>query len=355
MSGNRRAAATALDHARPAVDRLDPARDPEDLAADIIEAWGATQTALRALIGSTPLSGQALIRELRQREQLTLDQAHALVEFSSAHDRAQRTDYRPTSADIAAARAGFQQLEAAVLHAPTAAPGRATAPAAAMAGAAAAGASTLDPAFTAPPTDGGVVQRRPRRRGFPLIALLGILLVLALLIGGGIWWYGGRADRAVARGVEAYQSGDRTAARNAFAEAIRIDDGMALPHIYLGRIAREENDVTTAARELETAVRLEPNNALAQREMGAHLLAAGRLDLARNFYTRAVELDPTDRNAQGFLGCTLIRLGRPDVGMNFLNRAGQGSWSACANLVPRAPMPGTLPPGVAPSTSLPPR
>jgi hypothetical protein len=59
-------------------------------------------------------SGQPLIREVRQRELLTLDQAHALVEFSAAHERAQRTDYRPSTTDIGAARTGYQQLEAAL-------------------------------------------------------------------------------------------------------------------------------------------------------------------------------------------------------------------------------------------------
>src|SRR5689334_6839480 len=113
-TSQQRAALAALDQARPAIGRLDLARDPEDLAADIIEGWQAAETALRSLIGSASLSGQQLIREVRQRELLTLDQAHALVEFSAAHERAQRTDYRPSNADIGAARTGYQQLEAAL-------------------------------------------------------------------------------------------------------------------------------------------------------------------------------------------------------------------------------------------------
>ena len=98
--------------------RLDLARDPEDLAADIIEGWQAAETALRSVIGSASLSGQPLIREVRQRELLTLDQAHALVEFSAAHERAQHTDYRPSNGDIGAARTGFQQLDIQPIHIP---------------------------------------------------------------------------------------------------------------------------------------------------------------------------------------------------------------------------------------------
>ena len=148
--------------------RLDLARDPEDLAADIIEGWQAAETALRSLIGSASLSGQPLIREVRQRELLTLDQAHALVEFSAAHERAQRTDYRPSNTDIAAARTGYQQLEAALRQERSAPPpSAATAPIAAA------------PAAAAPAADVPVFPGAGRRRGFPLIALIGLLVLLA--------------------------------------------------------------------------------------------------------------------------------------------------------------------------------
>jgi cytochrome c-type biogenesis protein CcmH/NrfG len=318
------------------VGRLDLARDPEDLAADIIEGWQAAETALRSLIGSASLSGQPLIREVRQRELLTLDQAHALVEFSAAHERAQRTDYRPSNADIAAARTGYQQLEAALRQErsappppPTAAPAAAAVPAADV------------PAF---PGDG-------RRRGFPLIALIGLLLLLGA-IGGGIYYFtAAGSGGALQRGVSAYNAGNRTVARNEFAQAMRDDPKDANPHIYLGRMAREEGDAATAVRELQAAIQLEPNNATAQREMGAHLLAqatgqlnAGNLpgalqslNLSRNFYVRAVQLNPQDKTAQGYLGCVLMRLGRVQEANSFMQRAGPGGWTACQPLPTLAP------------------
>ena len=322
-AANQRAAAAALDQARAPVSRLDISRDPEDLAADLIEGWTAAQAALRGLVGPTALSGQSLIRELRQRELLSLDQAHALVEFSAAHDRAQRTEYRVTSADVAAAQTGLQQLEAAMLYAP---------PAPRAAPSAATTVPLSDAVAAAPPP--GAPLAKPARHVPPGVLLGGLLLVVALLGGLGYYFLQGRGPGALERGVAAYQRGDKNGARNAFAAAARDDDKSAEPHIYLGRMAREEGDITTAARELETAVRLEPENALAQREMGAHLLAAGNYPLAQKFYERAVRLDPTDRNAQGFLGCTLMRQGRFDVGMRFLQRAGAGSWSACTQLLP---------------------
>ena len=319
--------------------RLDLARDPEDLAADIIEGWQAAETALRSLIGSASLSGQPLIREVRQRELLTLDQAHALVEFSAAHERAQRTDYRPSNADIAAARTGYQQLEAALRQERVAPPPPAAAP---VAGA------TPAPA---PAADVAVFPSAPRRRGFPLIALIGLLLLLGA-IGGGIYYFtAARTGGALQRGVSAYNAGNRTVARNEFAQAIRDDAKDADPHIYLGRMAREEGDATTAVRELQAAIQLEPDNATAQREMGAHLLAqatgqlnAGNLpgalqslNLSRNFYVRAVQLNPADKTSQGYLGCVLMRLGRVQEANNFMQRAGPGAWTACQPLPTLAP------------------
>jgi tetratricopeptide (TPR) repeat protein len=322
--------------------RLDLARDPEDLAADIIEGWQAAETALRSVIGSASLSGQPLIREVRQRELLTLDQAHALVEFSAAHERAQRTDYRPSNGDIAAARTGYQQLEAA-LRQERAAPRPAPAAAAALG----------EPVPAAPAADGPVpvFPGAGRRRGFPLIALVALLLLLGA-VGGGIYYFAaGRSGGALQRGVAAYTAGNRTVARNELAQAIRDDPKDADPHIYLGRMAREEGDATTAVRELQAAIQLEPNNATAQREMGAHLLAqatgqlnAGNLpgalqslNLARNFYVRAVQLNPQDRTAQGYLGCVLMRLGRVQEANNFMQRAGPGGWTSCQPLPTLAP------------------
>jgi tetratricopeptide (TPR) repeat protein len=344
----RRSAAAALDHARPVVARLDISQHPEELAADLIEGWTQTQAALRALIGSSALSGQALIRELRQRELLTLDQAHALVEFSAAHERAQRTEYRPTHTDVAAARAGFQQLEAALSGEGRSAPRPAADPSTAGV---ATGSGPFAPSGAATPIDVAPAPPRTRSLRSPRARLLVGVGALVLLVGGGglaYWLTEIRSgDAAMRRGRAAYRDGDRVAARNAFAEAIRQNPDLAEPHIYLGRMAREEGDVQTAGRELQTAIQREPDNALALREMGAHLLATGNLELARRFYVRAVQADPTDSNAMGFLGCTLIRLGNVQLGMSFLQRAGQGSWSACAVPPGGVPGPGVVPPPAA--------
>src|SRR5688500_13962066 len=62
-------------------------------------------------MGGSSLGGQALIRELRQLELISLGQAYALLEFLGARDRSNRTTYRATDNDVVVAREGFRQLE----------------------------------------------------------------------------------------------------------------------------------------------------------------------------------------------------------------------------------------------------
>jgi hypothetical protein len=111
----QRSAAAALDAARQVIARLDSSRHAEDVAADLIEGWSAVETALRSLLGGSALSGTALLAEVRQRQMLSFDQANALAAFYAARERAERTDYKPTRADVDAAREGFLKLEAAVM------------------------------------------------------------------------------------------------------------------------------------------------------------------------------------------------------------------------------------------------
>src|SRR6476469_9117171 len=111
MNANQQSALAALRSVSPIAAKLDRSRDGEDRAADILELWQGTETALRALAGGSSLGGQALIRELRQQELISLGQAYALLEFLGARDRANRTTYRASDNDVAVAREGYRQLE----------------------------------------------------------------------------------------------------------------------------------------------------------------------------------------------------------------------------------------------------
>jgi tetratricopeptide (TPR) repeat protein len=306
-SPNQRSALAALNVARPIIARLDPARNQEDLAADLLESWSGVETALRSLVGGSALSGQPLITDLRARQLLTLDQAHALLAFLAARDRAQNPSYRPTGQDTAAAREGFQKLEGGLVSG--------------------AAATVASPGVAAPAETPVAVDVTPRDRRYSLrllISLATVIVLAAILVG----WYLFR-PKPYDKGVAFYRQGAVVAARDQFARAVANDPKNARAHLFLGRIAREQRDYPAAQQHLAEAVRLAPQSAEAQREMGGLMLAIGNDELARRFYVRAVSLDPNDRAAQGFLGCSLIRLGRFEEGMRFITRAGTGPWGAC--------------------------
>ena len=367
-AGSQRAALEAISSARPIIARLSMARDSEDIAADLIDAWTATETGLRSLIGGSALTGQMLIRELRQRHFLSLEQANALAEFHAARERAARVDYKPTEGDVNASRDAFLTLAAGLMGAPLAAApavvGVASASAAANAAApppsaARSGAYTpdgpLDPnareRFEGTPVAVPAQRSRPRW----LVPVLGV--VALLVVAGAAYALMGRdSGGAYANGVAAYREGRREAAAGEFLKAAKDDPNDPMPHVYLARMAREAGNLNSANSEAVTAVRLGPNNAIALRELASVSFAQQNYDAARRFYARAVEADPSDKLATGFLGCSLIRLGRIDEGNRFLQRAGPGAWSGCA------PPPGSVPqagmqPGmqqVPPGGSLPP-
>ncbi len=354
-AADRRSALAQLEAARAGIAKLDASRHPEEIAADIIEVWQSVETALRSLMGGSALSGQALVRELRARELLSLEQAHALLELQALRERVDDTAYQPTPNDVGIAREAWDSLRSGL---ETTAVAAATAGAAAMAGAAlhresfASGASTpgggapgaamQTPVYVPPP------REDERRRGRSIV--LGALLILLTLVlaAGGVYWYryrGGVLPADVKSAVEAYERGQPEAARAAFRAAARAHPDLALPHLYLGRIARSEGDFAAAGDELRTAVELEPHNALALRELGAFFLARGTnfanqgrgdlatqdYNLARRSYVRALQEEPSDSTAAGYLGCALARLDRSGEAANWLARAGSGPWTECAS------------------------
>lgn len=332
-----RGARFALDAARPAVARLDLARGPEDLAADLIETWSAVEAALRSLVGSSVLTGQPLIREARQRQMIDFDLANSLAAFQAVHDRVQVTSYQPTDADINAARSAFLKLDSALMGDSSAVdPPRAPPRDAPQV-------VTTKPiiAETPPPTQSMLVT--PPRRFPPwMLAAMGVVIVAVIAVGA-YFVFGNRGSPSLQQGVDAYGRGQREVAVNAFNKAVRENPKDALPHIYLARMAREVGNFSLASQELQLALQADPANALALREMGADLLAQGNYELARRFYVRAVQANPTDKNALGYLGCTLMRLGRVPEGTTFLNRAGPGAWTGCtpaANPNPTGAIPG---------------
>ena len=321
----------ALAPARPLVARVDISQNAEEIAADILDIWNAVEVAMRALLGGSALGGQPLIQELRQRNMISIDQAHALLDFLAARERVKRTEYRPTSGDIDAARNAYSKLDEG-LRAEAATAGPSTTSTAATAGA---------PVASVEPT----VVPPPRRSRIPWLPIGALLLVLVAAAGAWFFFERGGPGAAMRRGMEAYRGGRLALARTEFQDAANGRPEDAMPHIWLGRVARDQGDFATAGREISRAVQLEPRNYQAHRELGSYFLTLRNYDAARRSFVRALELQPRDRTSMGYLGCSLVRLGRPDEGQRFLIRAGQGPWLACA---PQAPVPG------APATQRPP-
>jgi tetratricopeptide (TPR) repeat protein len=376
---NSQAALSALNGARPVLAHFETSRSAEDLAADIIDLWAGVESSLQSLVGNSSLTGQQLVRAARQAELITLEQAHSLLEFLAARDRANRTSYKPTQADGEAAVDGFKALDSA-LSGSSPATG-------------AASASPRQPAYTprgthttqpaspyAPPTPGAGGYKQPpayskrtvgpptieqpppgsfftppggtstgggggvgrgnveqalaaaeSRRRFPKISLpILIGAVVVLLIAVGIFWaFRGGSSGGLTAGIDALNNGQRERARGEFAKAVKDDPKAATPHVFLARIARQEGDLATARAQLDTALRLEPKNNVALREMGLILFASRQYDLARRFFVRAIQANPQDRASQGYLGCALMRLNRVPEGTKWINGAGTGQWQAC--------------------------
>jgi tetratricopeptide (TPR) repeat protein len=393
---NSQAALTALNGVRPVLTHFETSRNAEDLAADIIDLWTGTETSLQALVGNSSLTGQQLVRAARQAELITLDQAHSLLEFLAARDRANRTSYKPTQADGDAALEGFRALESALtgkapvkratpssplqaVYTPRGNPQQRPSPAPQpppspyappsagggyrqpppYAGRKMSGPPTIEqpppgsftPAGGSGPVGGGVgrsnvehalaaAQSRSRMPKLSLPVLVGAAVVLVIIFG--IWFVfrgGGSSGDAMTVGLAAMNSGQREKARGEFAKAVKDDPNAPTPHVLLARLSRSEGDLTSARAELDTALRLDPRNAIALREMGLVLFATRQYDLARRFFVRAVQANPQDRAAQGYLGCALMRLGRSQEGSNFISKAGNGSWQSCLQPVSTASPP----------------
>ncbi|GAB1344489.1 tetratricopeptide repeat protein [Gemmatimonas sp.] len=330
---------------------------PETATASSL--WGAAQSVLQQVLGRPELTGQALVAEVRRLGLITLSDAHALVGLSTWADRASGAATNESERLIV--REAWMALDHAVPSAPPSVPvspyappppagtpgvardaGRASnawSPPPLNTSAPAAAAPAAPMPHSAPaPTSG-----RPRRR-----ALWAAVIVAILAASAGGWWYAGRADRVLSRGIAAFQRGAREAARADFAQAAQLAPNDARPLVYLGRITREDGDLARARRFLTEAVRVAPGSAIAARELASLMLADAQPEIARRFYVRALELDPTDRTAQGFLGCALFRLQRYDEARRWVERAGSGDWQSCVPPLPPMPAVPMGAPGYSP-------
>ena len=358
-----RPAVQALEAVRPAVERLSPSRSSQDNAADVAAICSGVELALGALLARSDLAGQPLVREARQRELISLEQAHAALEVFAVRERV-RAGSEIAPGDLEVARQAYDSLARGFAAAPETTAATSGPPAAEPL---ASPPSPPSPAAAPPPPDvtptaadslgavpGAPPHDSPPSRA-PAIALFIVVLALA---GAAFYWFGARGrSSALDAGVAAYAAGQRDSARALFARAAAADPRAALPHLYLGRLAREDGDFTTAGKELRAAIQLDPTSAAGERELGAFFLARGGsfaaqsrpdlatqdYDAARRAYVRAIQADPADSASEGYLACALARLGRGAEAASWLGRAGQGPWSSCAAAPAASPPPRAAP------------
>ncbi|HKV50067.1 MAG TPA: hypothetical protein VJO52_02605, partial [Gemmatimonadaceae bacterium] len=100
----------ALEAVRPAVDRLSPDRSSPSNASDVAAICAGVESALGASLGRADLTGQPLVREARQREAISLEQAHAALELFAVRDRVQAGGLDVTAADLDVAREAYGSL-----------------------------------------------------------------------------------------------------------------------------------------------------------------------------------------------------------------------------------------------------
>jgi tetratricopeptide (TPR) repeat protein len=327
----------ALAAARAVIARLDPSRHPEDIAADLLDAWRAVENALRSVLGGSSATGTELVREARQAQLLTFDQANALAAFHAARERTQDAGYRPTGDDIDAARRALDAFDGPAAAASPGSPAAAPVPGALATPAdrdAPRAARRATPAPPPPPfpdltPEAGSAPAPSRAR---LWVALGGLVVAGLLGGAAYYWFGGpRRDVVINRAIAEFDAGRRDSAAADFRRALLIDPGYTVAHVYLARMARDAGHLPAANTELQMALTADPTSAIALREMGAYLYQTRNFELARKFYVRAVAANPDDPASMGYLGCTLIRLGRIDEGERWITRAGPGVWTSCVS------------------------
>ncbi len=335
---DRAAAQAALAAGRAVYGRLDQIRGPEDAAADIMELWAAGESAMRAMLGGSTLSGQSLVRELRQRGTLNLEQANSIASFWDARSRADDVGYKPTLTDVGFARVGYNDLNRAVNEtAATTTASESSSTSTFAPGGGPAGTNPARPPDVVPPPPSFVTATKPKRAlSRPVMIAAGVIALLVIVAGAAYLTLGGsKFDSEMASAINLMTTGRTEAARGAFGAIAHDYPDKAAPHVFLSRLARNDAppDMNTARQELVTAIRLEPAYEPAQREMGVFQLADHNPLLARNFLVRAVQLAPNDSAAQGYLGCALAGLNRVADAQKFLARAGAGTWSSCATVV----------------------
>jgi tetratricopeptide (TPR) repeat protein len=351
------AALASLNGARPVLAHFDQPRSAEDLAADIIDLWSGVESALQTLVGNSSLSGQQLIRAARQAELITLDQAHSLLEFLAARDRANRTSYKPTQADGDAAVDGFRALEGALSGGGSAS---ASARSASTSPSPAAYTPRSRPAVTpppapppsqpaspyAPPTAGGGYRQPPayagrKMAGPPTIELPGAFMSEGRSVSadktppgtGGVGR--GQVEHALAVAQSRRRFPDLSWPVWAAIAAVVIlliggyllfgRGGGSGDNVSAGISAMKNGQLETARGEFAKAVKDDPGAATPHVFLARLARDQGDLATARAELDTALRLEPSNANALREMGLVLFASRQYDLARRFFVRAVQAN------------------------------
>ncbi|MFB6247071.1 MAG: tetratricopeptide repeat protein [Salinibacter sp.] len=102
-------------------------------------------------------------------------------------------------------------------------------------------------------------------------------------------------------GVIRLKDGRPASARDAFAEAIRVDPDLVQGHMQLGRLASKNNRYTAAVDHFRRALAVDSTHAKAYGSLGIVYLQTNRPAQARRMFRKVLELDPNNRAARRIL------------------------------------------------------
>ena len=129
------------------------------------------------------------------------------------------------------------------------------------------------------------------------------------------------ADDLYKRGRDSAARGELNAAREALAEALRLDDNHAGAHNLLGFILGQQGDLPAALAHLERAVALQRESAEAHYNLGVALWYSGSKERAVSELQESVRLDPAAGASDAFLGTALREKGEFAAARASLQRA----------------------------------
>jgi Flp pilus assembly protein TadD len=99
-------------------------------------------------------------------------------------------------------------------------------------------------------------------------------------------------------GIAAEGLGDRSGARAAYRNAIRIAPGVPDPLYFFARFQASNDDLEGAVSTLATARRIAPEQARLATAQGQYLARLGQVPDARAAFRAALAIDPSDRDAK---------------------------------------------------------